>query len=185
MNRQSLGGKATAIILRKQALSNYYKNPCYCKKCGELIHPKEDQKVCEVKKKLFCNRSCSALYNNFKRRKKPRKEKIKKVKQEKYFNFSERTKGELFGKCKWQSARTMIRSHASYIYKKHEQKEECEICKYNKHFEICHIKAVSRFDEHAKMKEINSIDNLIGLCPNHHWEFDNGLLQLNQNKVCQ
>jgi hypothetical protein len=25
---------------------------------------------------------------------------------------------------------------------------------------------------------VNSLDNLVGLCPNHHWEFDHGLLQL-------
>jgi predicted restriction endonuclease len=24
--------------------------------------------------------------------------------------------------------------------------------------------------------EINSLTNLVGLCPNHHWEFDNNLL---------
>jgi hypothetical protein len=25
---------------------------------------------------------------------------------------------------------------------------------------------------------VNSLDNLVGLCPNCHWEFDHGLLQL-------
>jgi predicted restriction endonuclease len=25
---------------------------------------------------------------------------------------------------------------------------------------------------------VNSLDNLVGLCPNHHWEFDHGLPQL-------
>jgi hypothetical protein len=24
---------------------------------------------------------------------------------------------------------------------------------------------------------VNSLDNLVGLCPNCHWEFDHGLLQ--------
>ena len=28
------------------------------------------------------------------------------------------------------------------------------------------------------IEEINNINNLIGLCPNHHWEYDNGLLEL-------
>jgi predicted HNH restriction endonuclease len=25
---------------------------------------------------------------------------------------------------------------------------------------------------------VNALDNLVGLCPNCHWEFDHGLLQL-------
>jgi predicted restriction endonuclease len=28
------------------------------------------------------------------------------------------------------------------------------------------------------MTEINHIDNLVGLCPTHHWEFDAGLIDL-------
>jgi len=34
--------------------------------------------------------------------------------------------------------------------------------------EIAHIKAVSEFGDSATLKEINHIDNLVGLCPNHH-----------------
>ncbi|MBE7514091.1 MAG: HNH endonuclease [Anaerolineales bacterium] len=28
------------------------------------------------------------------------------------------------------------------------------------------------------LSEINAIDNLMALCPNHHWELDNHLLSL-------
>ena len=49
---------------------------------------------------------------------------------------------------------------------------------YNKHIEIAHKKAVSDFDDSATIAEINDINNLIALCPNCHWEFDNGLLKL-------
>ena len=52
------------------------------------------------------------------------------------------------------------------------------ICGYDKHYEIAHIKPVSDFEDDALITEINSIDNLIALCPNHHWEFDNGLLNI-------
>ena len=38
--------------------------------------------------------------------------------------------------------------------------------------------AVSDFDDSALISEINSKDNLIALCPNHHWEYDHGLLKL-------
>lgn len=57
------------------------------------------------------------------------------------------------------------------------------MCGYDKFVEIAHIKAVSEFDESALISDINSIDNLIALCPNHHWEYDNGVLILRNNKV--
>jgi predicted restriction endonuclease len=56
--------------------------------------------------------------------------------------------------------------------------KKCMECGYNKHVEVCHIKSVSEFDEDSLVTEINHIDNLIGLCPTHHWEFDNKLLQI-------
>jgi predicted restriction endonuclease len=54
----------------------------------------------------------------------------------------------------------------------------CEVCGYNTHVEVCHIKSVSSFSDDTLITEINSIDNLVGLCPNHHWEFDNGKIKL-------
>lgn len=39
---------------------------------------------------------------------------------------------------------------------------------YDKHIEIAHIKSVAEFDDSVTIAEINSIDNLIALCPNHH-----------------
>ena len=52
----------------------------------------------------------------------------------------------------------------------------CAICGYSNHIEIAHIKAVSEFDDNTLISEIDNPNNLIGLCPNHNWEFDNGLL---------
>lgn len=49
----------------------------------------------------------------------------------------------------------------------------CAFCGYEKHVELAHIKAVSDFEDTALLKEVNSIDNVIQLCPNCHWEFDN------------
>lgn len=40
------------------------------------------------------------------------------------------------------------------------------------------LKAVADFDDGTLVSEINDINNLIALCPNHHWEYDNGLLEL-------
>ena len=80
------------------------------------------------------------------------------------------TKGELFGCRKnWQSARTAIRKLADSIF-------------YNKHIEIAHIKGVSEFSDDSLVSEINDINNLVALCPNHHWEFDSGQLSEEDKK---
>ena len=90
-----------------------------------------------------------------------------------------KTKGELFNSRKnWQSARSAIQKSARRVYFENIDKPKCAICGYNKHVEVAHKKSVSEFDDNTLIKDINSINNLVGLCPNHHWEFDNGLLTL-------
>ena len=91
----------------------------------------------------------------------------------------DKTKGELFSSRKnWQSARSAIRKLAEAAFKESNPSPKCAICGYHHHVEVAHIKAVSEFEDSATIREINSIDNLIGLCPNHHWEYDNGILEL-------
>lgn len=91
----------------------------------------------------------------------------------------DKTKGELFSSRKnWQSARSAIRKLAEAAFKEANPSPKCAICGYHHHVEVAHIKAVSQFEDSATIREINSIDNLIGLCPNHHWEYDNGILEL-------
>lgn len=86
------------------------------------------------------------------------------------------TKSELFNNRKnWQSARSSIQNLARKIFLKNKE-YKCYVCSYDKHVEICHIKSVSSFDDSSFIYEINDQSNLIGLCPNHHWEFDNGIL---------
>lgn len=58
----------------------------------------------------------------------------------------------------------------------------CANCGYNKHVELCHIKPISSFDGKSLLSEVNSIDNIIQLCPNCHWEFDNNFLTLEEIK---
>ena len=90
-----------------------------------------------------------------------------------------KTKGELFNSRKnWQSARSSIQKLARRVFFENIDKPKCVICGYNKHVEVAHKKPVSEFDDNTLVKDINSINNLVGLCPNHHWEFDNGLLTL-------
>ena len=90
-----------------------------------------------------------------------------------------KTKKELFGNRKnWQSARSTIQKIARKIFKEHNNEFKCLICGYDKHVEIAHIKPVSEFDDNSIISEINDINNLIALCPNHHWEYDNGFLKI-------
>lgn len=89
------------------------------------------------------------------------------------------TKGELIKIRKnYQSYRSCIRKKAELVFKNSGKECKCEVCGYDKHIEIAHKKAVSDFDDSATIAEINDINNLIALCPNCHWEFDNGLLEL-------
>lgn len=189
----------------------YYKNPNICKYCKSIINI-GNQKVCVVRKKKFCNKSCSAKYNNkiYPKRKpdilncivcKSDFDRTVKTKRTHcdicLTNFKrnsarkihgifspvkpleERTKGELFDQRKnYQSARSTIRRHAAKVFSGSNSSSSCYICGYSIHVQVCHIKPVSSFKEESTLSEINDISNLIALCPNHHWEFDNGFLEI-------
>jgi hypothetical protein len=54
----------------------------------------------------------------------------------------------------------------------------CSRCGYDKHIEVCHRLALTSFSLETPIAVVNALENLIGLCPNCHWELDHGLLQL-------
>lgn len=56
----------------------------------------------------------------------------------------------------------------------------CAYCGYSKHVELAHIKPVSSFSPDSTLGEINSPSNVVQLCPNHHWELDHGLLDIDK-----
>src|ERR1035437_9546237 len=174
VSKQSAGGKATAIISRRNALERYYKDPIHCKKCGSIISVKEHQKVGEVRKLQFCNHSCAAVFSNRFNRFKVRKPKVEKIKKVSPITIGLVTKKDFFAKRKnWQSARSSIQHHARTTYKNSDKPKKCSQCEYSLHYEVAHIKSVSDFSPDSTINEINHIDNLIALCPNHHWEYDN------------
>lgn len=178
MNRYQKAAKVANDRSRVKAIENYYKNPSICKKCGCIIHLKENQKCSDVRKKNFCNKSCSSSYNNKLRAK---KEVTKKeiIKKENFGYLVGVRKKELFElKGVYYKFRGVIRKHAHYVFTSKNGEKKCKICGYEKHVEVCHIKSVSSFGDNDLITEINSFDNLIGLCPNHHWEFDNGYIKL-------
>lgn len=73
---------------------------------------------------------------------------------------------------------TTLRYKARRSYLKSGKPLSCEICGYSHTVHIAHIKPVISFPDDTSVSEVNHIDNLIALCPNHHWEFDHNLIVL-------
>ena len=149
--------------------------------------------------KFYCSNSCSARKNNLdKQRNQPKERKCAECDASYHYTKGHRSiycpkcfqnkknehkcktlkevqeKLSLQGKHKsWKNAsvRNFCRS-----WNKELTKKPCQKCGYNKHVELCHIKAVSEFDEKTTLAEVNSPENILVLCRNCHWEFDNGIL---------
>jgi hypothetical protein len=88
------------------------------------------------------------------------------------------TKGELkvfYGGPAYKT-KNAIGKHAKRLYDRSDKPKSCFLCGYSKLYVVAHIKAVAKFDDSVLVSEINSLDNLIALCPNHHEEYDKGLL---------
>lgn len=160
-------------------------------------------KYCEKdilnKKSLFCSRSCSTTYNNLAKKtgkaktgktmttckgcssEKERDSRLycKSCLSKKIKYLDNPTKGELTEayteKNHRSSAYGYIRWHAREVIAKNWDKK-CSNCGYNKHVELAHIKSISSFTDEANLNTINEPTNLVFLCPNCHWEFDNGIL---------
>jgi hypothetical protein len=95
--------------------------------------------------------------------------------------YDDSTKGELLKRTlNWQSARSIIRFKATQIYYLSGKPLICKICGYSDHVDIAHVKRVADFSNDTLLITINHIDNLVALCPNHHWEYDHKILNLPQ-----
>lgn len=147
--------------------------------------------------KKFCSSSCSVRFTNS-TRKKPAQNILKTNECKKCGNSIERKnwkdRRRLCSVCaidlgkktlgeakKGNNSRYYggsLRGHARKSYGKSGFPLSCRVCGYSLHIDICHIKAVSEFPKTALISEINHPTNLVGLCKNHHWEFDNGYLKV-------
>jgi predicted HNH restriction endonuclease len=74
-----------------------------------------------------------------------------------------------------------VRQGARTAMKRSGITKKCYICSYDKHVEVCHRRPIHEFSLFILVKEINSLSNLVYLCPNCHWEFDHGMLDLNSS----
>lgn len=141
----------------------------------------------ETNNKKFCSRSCSTSFNN-------RTTKLKvKNKCISCDNLVSNNRLKYCGKCninyqeftigEYRNKASVKDKHPSWLHShirgfarswlKHLAKLPCKRCKYDKHVELAHIKGLSEFSDDTKLKDINSENNVIQLCPNCHWEFDN------------
>lgn len=173
-----------------------------CYLASRNAKPKTLRKCIECEKETynpsFCSRTCAAKYNNAKNPKRKKRvwhcEKCGCTKErphhkahicydckDKPISYKYITIGDLrstYLKRGWhrQNVYTYIREQSKRIMKKLGIKS-CFICGYNKHVEACHKTTISSYPDNTLISEINSLDNLIALCPNCHWEFDHGLLK--------
>ncbi len=81
---------------------------------------------------------------------------------------------EMFYEANRAGRFTGIREHAKKSIKHRQQ--SCQNCGWTIHVECCHIKSIASFTPDTPIGIVNHPDNLILLCPNCHYCFDNGLL---------
>jgi len=198
---QSCSARFTNAKRSRKSLDEYLENPNTCVLCGRKITPNLGQKLSEAKQKKFCNHVCAAKYNNSFRngvkyrgranskaiicpecggKKSTRSNMCKNcaIRDRLFGNLYKTTKGKLFGQRGYFRARALIQTHSLKMWRILDGGAECKICGYSKHIHVCHKKSVSSFSDESTILEINDIDNLIALCPNHHYEYDNGLLEI-------
>jgi Zn finger protein HypA/HybF involved in hydrogenase expression len=123
-----------------------------CKYCEELF-------TARLSKTKFCSVECK--HNNLR-----------------ISGLLSKTFGEVKKMSKKQNAYITIRNHARNIMSKSDRHRKCINCNYVKHVEVAHLKGISEFDDADMVSVINSLDNMVYLCPNCHWEFDKGSLLL-------
>ena len=135
----------------------------------------------------FCSRSCSAKFTNVThpRRKKQLYKCACGKEIRKRFRTCRQCRGDTLGdltlraavyaKHHKSSAFALVRSRARKVLQK-SGVNSCVHCGYSLHIEAAHRQAIRLFDLDTKLSVINHPNNLLALCPTHHWEYDNGHL---------
>lgn len=176
--------------------------PCHL--CGKPTRKTPSQR--KKFKHSFCSRSCAAKFNNRempKRKRKQRKCKLCKILfatdartrysycatcRTDYRLQGNAAKTEVIKNTTIKEYMSKMRPHLAYAnryvairglaknWNKDMKDKPCVVCGYSSIVELCHIRPISSFPDDATIGEINGPGNLIPLCPNHHWEFDRGLI---------
>lgn len=72
----------------------------------------------------------------------------------------------------WKNA--VVRAYCREVNS--DREKSCEVCGYAKHVEFAHLIPLRDFPPTTTLDEVNRPENVRILCPNHHWEFDHGML---------
>lgn len=165
-----------------------------CNSCGVLVSriPSHFTKY----KYAYCSRSCAARENNLMHpKRKPegtcktcdspcmkRNTYCKSCWDSKVSDYSSMIIGDyrnlLSVKGKHVSWRNVRVRQFARSWNKDLTSSPCQKCSYSLHVELAHIKPVSSFPDTATLWEANAPENLLVLCRNCHWEFDNGLFTI-------
>lgn len=148
--------------------TNFYNIEVQCTNCNKLFIKHKS----EISENNFCNRSCSAIYNNSKRQK---LEKLSNKVNDKII-LNELNKLKQLDIIKSKTLLEVGTNNTRYynrIWNSCKQELPCHICGYDKFVELHHIKPISSFIKSTPIGEINSPNNVIQLCPNCHWEAHN------------
>lgn len=160
-----------------------------CTNCGnDTTNPK------------FCSKSCAAIYNGSRFPK--RKLEIRNCKKcgkeierqtwkdqstsckscnPRFTNWTKVTLADLEA-SRYKHARIRDVSRKAFIASGRAMK--CIVCSYTNHVDVAHVKPVSEFSKDTSISDVNSLDNLVALCRNHHWELDHGKMSAaNRRKV--
>jgi len=172
---------------KELAYTKYISENKLCKNCNTKISY-------EGRRNDFCSRSCSAIFNN---KKFPKRETNKTkictcgkekdananicfqcITEQKFLSSLERKKSDVISNGASRAKFNQIRKMARKILAKSKIEKKCKVCSFEAHVEVCHIKSISSFSNNALMKEINALENLVYLCPNHHILLDKGLIKI-------
>lgn len=176
---------------------SHMKENSVCLSCGISFYRTKSSKPSGS---TFCSSSCAATWNNKGKQRNPPKPRECSRCGSSFFRLND-NRSNLCHKCRdekkivknmtlndcikklsvqgkhpsWKT--TQVRQHNGW-YNRNLKKLPCQKCGYTSHIELAHIKLVSSFTDSAYLEEINSSDNILVLCRNHHWEFDHGELLL-------
>ena len=145
-----------------------YSKAQYCSKaCANSHKPRRKKQISHC---VFCGNECSFYRDKY-------CDSCKEIGRHR-FNRSggllpEETTKEMLMKRGGASAYDNIRARArKSLLHEIENGAKCEVCGWEHHVEVCHVKPISDFPLQTTIDTINARSNLRLLCPNCHWLFD-------------
>ena len=163
----------------------------YCNFCGKPVQRTLSEIARNTTGRFYCSSACAASVNNCAAVKRKRRKSCRRcgsliLSNVTYCALCYPAKHYLTGKTlaaavgnrKDANRYTGIRGNARKAFFASDRPKCCAVCGYDKHIEVCHVRDISEFPMDTLISVVNSLDNLVALCPNHHWEFDHGYLVL-------